>query len=127
MSGMSKKFSSISAYHASFPKPVREQLDGLRALIEKSAPEAVGEISYNMPAFRQVKTLVYYAAHTQHIGFYPTASPIREFKEDLRRFTTSKGAIQFPLGKKIPASLVRRIVAFRVQEVASQLERKKRR
>lgn len=127
MSAMSRKFASVDEYHASFPKPVRDQLNALRALILQAAPDAKGEISYNMPAFRQVKTLVYYAAHTSHVGFYPMASALREFKDELGAYATSKGTIQFPFGKRIPAALVKRIVAFRVREVAAKLNTTKKR
>ena len=43
-----------------------------------------------------------FAAYKNHIGFYPTASPIIKFKDKLTKYKTSKGAIQFPLDKPIP-------------------------
>ena len=69
-----------------------------------------------MPAFKFHGVLVYYAAHKQHIGFYPTASPMRVFKKELADYKTSKGAIQFPIEKPIPTALVKKIVKFRMNE-----------
>jgi uncharacterized protein YdhG (YjbR/CyaY superfamily) len=81
-------------------------------------------ISYNMPAFKfQGKILVYYAAHTEHIGFYPGGSIMIDlFKEDLANYKTSKGTVQFPLDKKIPICLVKNIIKYKVK---LQLEKAK--
>ena len=37
---------------------------------------------------------------------------------ELSSYKTSKGAIQFPLDRKIPVSLVKKIVKFRLKEEA---------
>ena len=79
-------------------------------------------ISYNMPAFKWNGMLVWYGAHTEHIGFYPRSSAIAAFEDDLAGYKTSKGAIQFPIDKPIPTALVKKIVKFRLAENA----RKKR-
>ena len=60
--------------------------------------------------------LVWYAAFKKHIGFYPRALAIAAFKDELTGYKTSKGAIQFPMEKAIPAGLVKKIVKFRVKE-----------
>src|SRR6187402_1680178 len=91
------KFKTIGEYHSNFTGEVRRKLDQLRKAIRSVAPKAEEVISYNMPAFRQHKVLVYYAASKEHIGFYPTPNPILVFKNELKDFKTSKGAIQFPM------------------------------
>ena len=88
----------------------------MRSIIKAAAQMAEEMISYNMPAFQLDKMLVYYAAWHSHIGFYPTASGIEEFKEDLSKYENSKGAIKFPIDKPLPASLITKIVKFRVKE-----------
>jgi uncharacterized protein YdhG (YjbR/CyaY superfamily) len=69
-----------------------------------------------MPAFKQHGVLVYFAGNKNHIGFYPTSSPIRIFKNELINYKTSKGAIQFPIDQAIPTRLVTKIVKYRVAE-----------
>jgi uncharacterized protein YdhG (YjbR/CyaY superfamily) len=69
-----------------------------------------------MPAFQWNGILVWYAAFKGHIGFYPRASAMAAFKDELTKYKTSKGAIQFPMEETIPAGLVKRIVRFRVKE-----------
>lgn len=113
-----RKFMSIDEYHASFPPAVRAMLDVLRQTIREAAPEAEEVISYNMPAFRQQRVLVYYAAYKNHIGLYPLPAMLDRVSSELSSYKTSKGAIQFPLDRKIPVSLVKKIVKFRLKEEA---------
>jgi uncharacterized protein YdhG (YjbR/CyaY superfamily) len=111
-----RKYKTVDQYIADFPKDVQPVLQELRNTIKKVAPQAEEVISYNMPAFRQDGVLVYYAANKAHIGFYPLPSAIVAFKKELESYVTSKGAIQFPLDKKLPVTLVKNIVKFRLLE-----------
>jgi uncharacterized protein YdhG (YjbR/CyaY superfamily) len=110
------KFKSVDEYFSAFPAGTKSILGKLRAAIKDVVPQAEEVISYNMPAFKQNGMLVWYAANKQHIGFYPTPEPIRTFAHELRKYKTSKGAIQFPIDKPIPISLVKRIVRHRVKQ-----------
>lgn len=121
----SKKFSSIDEYHASFPADVQKKLSEIRKTIAQAAPRSTEVISYNMPAFRQHGVLVYYAANKEHIGFYPTSSPIKFFRDDLVKYKTSKGAIQFPFDKTLPKGLIKIIVKFRIAEDHDRSEKKR--
>jgi uncharacterized protein YdhG (YjbR/CyaY superfamily) len=111
-----EKSADIDEYIENFPSEVQSRLEEIRDIIRKSAPEAVEKISYGMPAFEQKGILVYFAAHKNHIGFYPTSSPIKVFKEELKEYQWSKGAIRFPMDKPFPLDLISRIVTFRVNE-----------
>jgi uncharacterized protein YdhG (YjbR/CyaY superfamily) len=110
------KITDIDAYHNSCPDHLKNTLEQLRHTIKQAAPMATETISYGMPAFKQNKVLVYYAAYKQHIGFYPTPKPIVHFKEDLKKYNTSNGAIQFPIDIPLPLTLIKKIVKFRVEE-----------
>jgi uncharacterized protein YdhG (YjbR/CyaY superfamily) len=110
------KFRDINEYHSLFPADIQKILEQLRNAIKQAAPKATETISYGMPAFRQNKVLVYYAVHKEHIGFYPTAYAIVYFKQELEKYNTSKGAIQFPIDKYLPLTLIKKIVKFRVAE-----------
>ena len=108
------KFKTVDEYINSVPASTRDILEKLRETILKSAPQAEEVISYNMPAIKLNGILVWYAAYKKHIGFYPTASPIKIFKEELTNYKTSKGAIQFPIDKPLPMALIKKIVKHRV-------------
>jgi uncharacterized protein YdhG (YjbR/CyaY superfamily) len=110
------KYRNIDEYHASFPGDIQKILEQLRQTIKLAAPKAIEIISYGMPAFRQNKVLVYYAVYREHIGFYPTPQPIVHFKQELKKYYTSKGAIQLPINKPLPLALIKKIVKFRLAE-----------
>ena len=107
---------SIDEYISGFPEETQKLLLQIRAIIKAAAPDAMETISYGMPAFKTRKILVYFAAHKNHIGFYPTGSGIAAFKEELSAFNHSKGAIQFPLNQPLPVDLITRIVQYRHRE-----------
>jgi uncharacterized protein YdhG (YjbR/CyaY superfamily) len=108
---------SIDEYIAEFPGETRTVLEELHALIKAAAPEATETISYAIPTFDlHGRHLVHFAGYERHIGFYPGASGIAAFQDELTPFKSAKGSVQFPLGRPLPADLIRRMVAFRVEE-----------
>ena len=108
---------NVDEYLAGVPEPARSTLNKIRAAIRSAVPpEATETISYRIPAFKQNGILVYFAAFKHHIGFYPTPSAVRAFANDLSKFATARGSIQFPLEKPLPLALIRKITAFRVRE-----------
>lgn len=111
---------NIDDYIASFPNETQVILEKLRQTIRQAAPAATEKISYQMPTFYLNGNLVHFAAYKNHIGFYPTPSGIVAFQYELKKYKTSKGAIQFPIDKAFPLALVKQIVAFRVKESLAQ-------
>jgi uncharacterized protein YdhG (YjbR/CyaY superfamily) len=106
----------ITEYINAAPKEARKKLREMRACIRASAPGAKESLKWGMPAFSYGRILVTFAAHKHHIGFYPTSSAVRAFANDLSKFATARGSIQFPLEKPLPLPLIRKITAFRVRE-----------
>ena len=121
-----KKWNNVDEYISSFPKDVQIKLEQIRLTIIKAAPLAEEVISYGMPAFKYHGILVYFAAYKNHIGFYPTGSCIKNFKNEISEFKTSKGTVQFPLDKKVPLSLISKITKFRVKENLEKFNLKKK-
>ena len=109
-------YNSVDEYIALFPYEIQQILQKLRKTIKESAPEAQEKISYNMPAYKINRNLVYFAVCKNHIGFYPTPSAIVAFEKELSEYKSSKGAVQFPLNKPVPFELIEKIVQFRVLE-----------
>jgi uncharacterized protein YdhG (YjbR/CyaY superfamily) len=111
------KVNSVVDYIASFPDETRKLLELVRATIREAVPaEATEKISYAMPTFYLNGNLVHFAAYQNHIGFYPGASGIANFQDEISGYKNSKGAVQFPIGKPIPFELITQIVKFRVNE-----------
>lgn len=119
------KFETIDEYISYFPKETQFILNGLRKIIKNAAPKAEEKISYNMPAFFQDGVLVYFAAYKNHIGFYPTSSGVKAFQKIIGKYKNSKGAIQFPIDKPLPAKLITQIVKFRLQENLDKSKKRK--
>jgi len=124
MKPATKEIASIDQYIDGFPAQVQAMLSQLRSTIRQAAPQATERISYRMPTFYLNGNLVHFAAFKQHIGFYPAPGAITAFQEELKKYKTSKGAIQFPLDKPPPLELVKKIVEFRVKENSQKTARK---
>ena len=115
---------SIDEYLAGVPEPARSTLNRIRAAIRSAAPaEATETISYRMPAFKYKGILVWFAAFSNHCSFFPTAAVIEEFKNELKAYSISKGTIQFPTDKPLPAALVKKMVKLRVAQNEGQKRR----
>ena len=90
----------------------------MRAAIRSALPkEATEVISYRIPAFRYKRVLVWYAAFSDHCSFFPTAAVIESFKNELKAYPLSKGTIQFPTDKPLPAALVKKMVQARLAQL----------
>jgi uncharacterized protein YdhG (YjbR/CyaY superfamily) len=115
---MTTKFKTISEYIIAQNRDVQPILELIRETVQKAAPQATEVISYGMPAFKLKKVVVYFAAYKNHIGFYALPSGNAAFQEQLLKYKTGKGSIQFPLSEPMPLGLIKKIVDFRVKELA---------
>lgn len=107
----------VDKYIAAAPEPVLSRLKEMRAAIRSAVPaEAVEIISYQIPAFKTKKVLVWYAGFSKHCSLFPTASVIEEFRDELGGFTVSKGTVQFPIEKALPTALIKKLVKARVAQ-----------
>jgi uncharacterized protein YdhG (YjbR/CyaY superfamily) len=113
---------TVDEYIAGFPDQTRAVLQEMRAVITAAAPDATETMSYAIPTFDlNGRHLVHFAGYEGHVGFYPAPSGIAAFKDELTPFKTAKGSVQFPLDRPLPEDLIRRMVAFRLEEEASRL------
>ncbi|WP_428228534.1 iron chaperone [Flavobacterium sp.] len=119
-----KKPENIDEYIGTFPNNVQEILEKVRTTIQKAAPDAKEKISYSMPAFDQNGIVVYFAAFKNHIGLYALPSGHEAFKEELCRYKSGKGSVQFPFDQTMPYDLITKIVKFRVKENLDKAKKK---
>jgi uncharacterized protein YdhG (YjbR/CyaY superfamily) len=106
----------VDAYLARVPEPARTTLEKMRAMVRAAAPkDATEAISYGIPSFQYKGGVVWYAAFKKHCSFFPMDHSLEEeFEEELKKYRTSKGTIQFPVDKPLSKALVTRIVKSRV-------------
>ena len=109
---------NIDAYLSRVPQPARSTLQKVRAAIRAALPPAATEtISYKIPAFRHGEIVIWFAAFANHCSLFPTGRIIEMFKVDLKPYTVSKGTIQFPTNKPLPASLIKKMVKARLAQI----------
>jgi uncharacterized protein YdhG (YjbR/CyaY superfamily) len=109
-------FATVAEYLARVPEPARSALNQMRAAIREVVPaEAAEVISYNIPAFKHGKVLVWYAAFTSHCSVFPGSAIIEQFKDELTGYSVSKGTVQFPLDRPMPLALIKKLTQARVQ------------
>ncbi len=108
----------IESYLASAVQPARKMLKEIRTIIRTNVPATAREIfGYGMPGFNYKGRLLFYGAFKNHCGFYPGSPPMmKSLVGDLKGYKTTRGAVQFPFDKPVPAALVRKIVKLRVKE-----------
>ena len=107
--------STIDEYISLQPVFLQNVLKDIRNTIIEAAPGATEKISYGMPAFSLNGILVYFGVFKNHIGFFPTASGIEAFRDELSQYRTSKGTVQFPFNKPVPLDIISEIVKFRIE------------
>jgi uncharacterized protein YdhG (YjbR/CyaY superfamily) len=113
-----EKSVDVESYLARCPEPHRTTLEKLRATIGSVVPkDATEAISYGMPSFQYKGGLVAYAAFKEHCSFFPMSGRlVEEFAAELKGYKTSKGTIQFPVDKPLPAGLVKKMVKARIAQ-----------
>jgi uncharacterized protein YdhG (YjbR/CyaY superfamily) len=111
------KPSTTNEYIDSAPKEAQEKLNEIRAILKKVAPNATETLKWGSPVFEEKRILFSYSAFKSHLNFMPTHSALEPFKEELAGYKTGKDTIQFPYNKPLPAELILKIAAFRVNDV----------
>lgn len=118
------KAQNAADYISRAPEEVRAKLEQMRAAIKQAAPNAIEYISYGMPVYKYEKPFIGFAAMKSHISLYPmSGSFVAAHKDELVGYKTSKGAIQLPLDKRLPLSLVKKIVKLRIKEIEGKTPR----
>jgi uncharacterized protein YdhG (YjbR/CyaY superfamily) len=99
------------------PEPKRSTLEKLRQTIIEILPEAEEVISYGFPGYKlDGKIICGFDAFKNHCSYFPHSSlVVPELEKDLVKYKTSKGAIQFPVDKPLPKSLVKKLIETRLK------------
>jgi uncharacterized protein YdhG (YjbR/CyaY superfamily) len=120
--------SSVDAYIAGFPKPVQTLLRKVRRTIRAAAPQAEEVISYNIPAYKGHRIIVFFAGFKGHIGLFPPVRGNAALERAVQRYAGPKGNLRFPYKEALPLALISRIVKLKVKQDRERaaLRKKKR-
>lgn len=117
---MNKRPKDVDEYIMSMPKEVQDKLIELRTAIKEAAPLAEEKISYGMPYYGYKGRLAYFRLAKKHIGLYLPPPVIEEHKKELGDYETAKATVQFPLDKKLPIALIKKLVRARIEKNEAQ-------
>jgi uncharacterized protein YdhG (YjbR/CyaY superfamily) len=109
----------IDDYLAALDEPKRTTLQALRQTIHGIIPHAEECISYGMPAFRlEGKVIAGFAAFKNHLAYLPhSGSVLGDLADDLAGYDSTPGSLHFPIDKPLPKSLVKKLIATRLEDV----------
>ncbi len=110
-----KKPKDVDEYIASIPEEIRGKLIELRNAIKTTAPQAEEKISYGMPYYGYKGRLVYFRLATHHIGLYIPMPVVQQHIKDLKGYDAKGATVRFPLDKKLPITLIKKLVNARVK------------
>jgi uncharacterized protein YdhG (YjbR/CyaY superfamily) len=108
----------IDRYLEALEEPKRATLARLRQTILDILPEANQGISYGVPAFKVGgKTIAGFAAFKNHLSYLPhSGSVFPQLSDELKGYSTSSGALRFPIDEPLPAPLVQKLITVRLRQ-----------
>lgn len=120
--GPMPNFETIDDYIAHQPKEVQKVMQQLRTAILEVAPDAIEVLNYKIPSFTLVPggkrdQQIMMAGYAKFVGFYPFPTTMEAFADELSDYKKGKGSVQFPLNKPLPIELIKRMVAYRKNEL----------
>jgi uncharacterized protein YdhG (YjbR/CyaY superfamily) len=117
----------IDDYLRGLDEPKRATLQALRGTILEIVPEAEEGISYRVPAFRvDGKVIAGFAAFKDHLSYLPfSGSVLGQLGDELRGYTMTKSSLHFPIDRPLPAALVKKLIAVRLDEIRHRSQRRR--
>lgn len=108
---------SVDDYIANTPVDVQVKLRKLRSVIKKTALKAEERISYGIPYYSYYGRLAYFSAFKKHIGLYIPPPVVEDHKKELEGYVTKTSTIRFPLDKKLPINLIKKLIKARMEKI----------
>jgi len=103
-------YKDVDDYIDKAPPEVQMMLRQIRTIIKESAPEAEEKISYGMPYYGYHGRLIYFAGYKEYLGLYVMSEARLALQDELEKYRTSKATYKFPVGKPLPAALIKKVI-----------------
>ncbi len=117
----------IDTYLATVPEPHRSTLHAVRSTIKTILPDAQECIYYGVPAYKVDGIGVAgFAACKQHCSYFPmSGSVFSAMAKDVEKYQITKGALHFAVDKPLPATLIRKLIKTRLNQIAERARAKR--
>jgi uncharacterized protein YdhG (YjbR/CyaY superfamily) len=115
------KSSGVDEYITKCPKEARGDLAKIRAAIRAAAPGATERTDYfrwpgySYPGFDYDGMFVWFSFKTPNMRLHVRPPVIQEHAKELAGFATTKAIVNFPAGKRVPLTLVKKLVKASVK------------
>jgi uncharacterized protein YdhG (YjbR/CyaY superfamily) len=107
----------VDEYFARLPEDARATLEHLRKSIRAAAPKAAESISYQIPTFTFDGHRLYIAAWKKHVALYPLSPGVlHALKGERQPYKIVGSTLRIPIGWRLSAATVRRIVKAKIAE-----------
>lgn len=114
MKPSSQKIKTVDEYIANLPANDQKRLNELRALIKKTIPKAVEDISYSMPAYRAEpgkRAFVFFAGAKDAVCMYALHFDVNpDLLKQAQPYITTKSTMRFPNDNPIPYELIEELL-----------------
>lgn len=116
-------YTAIMSVIDDYLKPIdsekKNALERIRYIAKKVVPLATETISYGMPTLQyKGKSFLGFNLHKNHIGLYPYgAEEIAVFKNELKDYGLSSGAIRIAFHQEFPEDLLTKIIHHRIKRI----------
>lgn len=114
--------SVVSDYLQTTSEPQKTALARVSEVIKATCPDAAEVITYGMPGYKyKGKYLIAFSAFKDHLSVFPGSGAIETYTQELSKFKTSKGTIQFTPESPLSDELLKKIIANRMNDIDSSL------
>ena len=106
----------VENYIADCPKEIRSQLRVMRAAILEAAPDSIETVSYfDLPGYSfegydYNGMFAWFSYKTRYVRLHLRPEAIEHHKKELEKYTKTRAIVSFPMERRIPKSLVKKLV-----------------
>jgi uncharacterized protein YdhG (YjbR/CyaY superfamily) len=113
----------VATYIAKHPKKIQTLLRSMREAIREAVPDAVETVSYfEMPGYSYEGygyngMFAWFSFKEPFIRLHVRPNALVKHRKDLVSYAKTKAIVHFPMDKKIPKALVKRLIKASVKDM----------